>query len=49
MNSCETLNKTQAEVIMDRIARKVEVGVVEKSLADLVSLGGDWGNGQVLT
>lgn len=30
---------------MDRIVRKVEVGVVEKSLVDLVSFGGDWGNG----
>lgn len=38
MNSCQTLNKTRADIVMDRVARKV----MEKSLADSVSLGGDW-------
>lgn len=47
MNSCQTLNET--EVVLDRVARKLKVGVMEKSLADLVSPGGDWGKGQVLT
>lgn len=56
MNSCQTLNET--EVVLDRVTRKIKVGVMEKSLADLLSPGGDqasaspggdWGKGQVLT
>lgn len=44
MNSCQTLNET--EVVLDRVARKLKVGVMEKSLADLVSPGGDQGKCQ---
>lgn len=48
MNNCQNLNKTQAEVVMERVARKAKVGIVEKNLTDLVSLGGDRNKGQAL-